>query len=118
MQSAPAASAARIENAFPIRPIAGPPVHWPTASARRHPPDGVRAATPPAFVEMNAAALRYGGEECTLALDGTTLADARGVRRHALLADRGDRRHPHLRARVVESHCERRCRPRVRGQRP
>ena len=33
MQSEPATSAARIENTFPISPIAGPPVHCPTASA-------------------------------------------------------------------------------------
>ena len=41
-------------------------------------PDSGSGESPAAFVEMNAVALRYGGPEGTLALDGTTLAVARG----------------------------------------
>ena len=40
--------------------------------------DGIGAEAPAKFVEMDAVALRYGGPEGTLALDGTTLNVARG----------------------------------------
>jgi NitT/TauT family transport system ATP-binding protein len=39
---------------------------------------GFGAEAPAKFVEMDAVALRYGGPEGTLALDGTTLSVARG----------------------------------------
>ena len=39
---------------------------------------GIGAEAPAKFVEMDAVALRYGGPEGTLALDGTTLGVARG----------------------------------------